>query len=810
MSRVNLFSPKTLPKDFLSSIVVFLVALPLCLGVAVACGVDPIAGILAGIVGGILVGAISGSHTSVSGPAAGLIAIVIAQVDNVGIQGFAVAVFLAGIIQIGMGVFKLGNLAKFFPISVIKGLLAAIGIILILKQIPHLFGHDTDPEGEMSFLQPDGENTFSEILATFGDLHWGALVVGLLSLAFLVIWGRIKFLRESGVPAPLVAVVFGVLVSLGLAQVGERWTIGKEHLVRVPIVESPVDLLITTQPRDKTLYGADERGKNNPRAAEVTSEAGESVEAEKGLSKEAEGTKQAEQLLRIPSVSRLPSMVISYKIWLAAITIALVASLETLLNLEAVDNLDPKQRNSPPNRELIAQGVGNLAAGSVGALPVTSVIIRSSVNIHSGGQTKLSAILHGILLLLCVLFLPWLLNMIPLSVLAAILILTGFKLASPAVMKQMWAGGKYQFIPFVVTILAIMGIDLLYGVLIGLVVAMSFILHSNLRRPIRQFVEKHVGGDITRIELAEQVSFFKRAPLTEVLDNIPRGGHVLLDASKTDYIDPDVLNLIREYKDKTGPARDVQVSLQGFRTKYELADHIQFVDFATRELQAAITPAQVLEVLKAGHKRFLSGERINRIAARHVGATADAQHPLAVVLSCIDSRAPVEMIFDAGLGDLFSVRVAGNVISDKVLGSIEYGCAVAGAPLIVVMGHTRCGAVTSAVDTVVAGKGVAPQDCLHIDPILTDISHSIDDGEARRLGAKPGVEKDAFVNMVSRENVHHVVRRVTEQSPAIAKMVESGEVAIVGALYDVVSGELEFFSELTLDESDRVGPVVEV
>lgn len=805
MSNVNLFSPKTLPKDFLSSIVVFLVALPLCLGVAVACGVDPIAGILAGIVGGILVGTVSGSHTSVSGPAAGLIAIVIAQVDKVGIQGFAVAVFLAGIIQIGMGVFKLGNLAKFFPISVIKGLLAAIGIILILKQIPHLFGHDTDPEGEMAFQQPDGENTFSELWATLGDLHWGALAVGLLSLAFLLLWGRIKFLRESGVPAPLVAVVFGVLVSLGLAQLGEKWVIGEDHLVRVPIVESPVDLITSDQPREKTLRGIideEEAGENDIEQTPTTT--GEE-EGDKGNDEQPK-----EQLLRVPSAKHIPGMLVDFQIWLAAITIALVASLETLLNLEAVDNLDPKQRNSPPNRELVAQGVGNLAAGSIGALPVTSVIIRSSVNIHSGGQTKISAISHGVLLLLCVLFLPWLLNMIPLSVLAAILILTGFKLASPTVMKQMWAGGRYQFIPFVVTILAIMGIDLLYGVLIGLVVAMSFILNSNLRRPIRQFVEKHVGGDITRIELAEQVSFFKRAPLTEVLDNIPRGGHVLLDASKTDYIDPDVLNLIREYKEKTGPARDVQVSLQGFRNKYEMADHIQFVDFATRELQEAITPAQVLEVLKAGHQRFLSGERINRNFSRHVGATADAQHPLAVVLSCIDSRAPVELIFDAGLGDLFTVRVAGNVTSEKVLGSIEYGCAVAGAKLILVMGHTRCGAVTAAVDTAVAGRGVAPGDCLHIDPILNEISESIDDRQARELASDQGVEKEAFVNMVARENVHHVVRRVTEQSPAIAKMVESGEVAIVGALYDVVSGELEFFSELTLDESDRVGPVVEV
>ena len=791
MSSVNLFSPKTLHKDLLSSVVVFLVALPLCLGVAVASGVDPIAGILSGIIGGILVGCLSGSHVSVSGPAAGLIAIVIAQIDKVGIRGFALAVIIAGVIQIAMGIFKAGNLAKFFPTSVIKGLLAAIGITLILKQIPHLFGHDTDPEGQMAFQQPDGENTFTELWATINDLHWGAMAIGLASLAFLIAWGRIKFLKNSGVPAPLVAVILGVLLNMGISQWGESWAVEDDHLVNVPVIEQFSDFIKTDM---KPGGGA----------------SGDTRQTSETQVNDAQVSDEPAPEQKISSV-RTPRWAdwSNPAIYLAALTIALVASLETLLNLEAVDNIDPKQRNSPPNRELIAQGVGNLAAGAVGALPVTSVIIRSSVNIHSGGQTKLSAIFHGCLLLLCVIFLPWLLNMIPLSCLAAILVLTGFKLASPQVVKEMWQGGRYQFIPFFVTVVAIMGIDLLYGVLIGLVVAMSFILNSNLRRPIRQFVEKHVGGDITRIELAEQVSFLKRAALQEVFDRTERGGHLLIDASKTDYIDPDVLILIRDFKNKGAPARGVQVSLQGFRTKYELADHIQFVDYATRELQEAITPAQVLEILTEGHRRFLGGEQINRNLSRQVDGTAEAQHPLAVVLSCIDSRAPVDLIFDAGVGDLFTVRVAGNVTSRKVIGSIEYGCAIAGAKLILVMGHTRCGAVTASIDAVAAGKKHStPAGCEHIDPILQEISASVDQDVCRRLKELPPEERDDFIDEVARENVQRAVEQIVERSPAIARMVKAGEVAVMGAMYDVTTGMLDVFEQMEVNEEERVGPLL--
>jgi carbonic anhydrase len=478
-----------------------------------------------------------------------------------------------------------------------------------------------------------------------------------------------------------------------------------------------------------------------------------------------------------------------------------VASLETLLNLEAVDKLDPQRRASPPSRELVAQGFGNVVAGFIGGLPMTSVIVRSSVNINAGGKTKLAAITHGIFLLVSVISLPAWLNTIPLSCLAAILLVTGVKLVSPALLKQMWSEGRYQFIPFAVTIAAIVLTDLLIGVLIGLAVSISFILHSNMRRPIRRFIEKHLGGDVVHIELANQESFLNRAALSKVLAEVPRSGHVLLDAQNTDYIDPDVLDLIRDFREQTGPARGVEVSLLGFRSEYQFDDQIQYVDYSTREIQDALTPQQVLQILKDGHDRFRTGRRLTRDLGRQVRATADGQHPLAVVLSCIDSRAPVELIFDLGVGDIFSVRIAGNLTSRKILGSAEYGCAVAGAKLILVMGHTRCGAVTAAVNLICSTRTASETlGCQHLDYIVNDIQQSTDQASCRGIEARPAGEQESLVNAVARRNVSQVVERMRAQSRTLDALVREGRIVIVGAMYDVVTGEIEYLAE---DEMNR-------
>ena len=490
-------------------------------------------------------------------------------------------------------------------------------------------------------------------------------------------------------------------------------------------------------------------------------------------------------------------------VYIAAVTIAAVASLETLLNLEAVDKLDPQRRASPPSRELVAQGFGNVVAGFIGGLPMTSVIVRSSVNINAGGKTKLAAIIHGIFLLVSVIFLPAWLNMIPLSCLAAILLVTGIKLVSPALVKQMWSEGRYQFIPFAVTIVAIVLTDLLIGILIGLAVSIGFILTSNMRRPMRRFVEKHLGGDVVHIELANQVSFLNRAALSSVFDEARHGGHILLDARSTDYIDPDVLDLIRDFKEHTGPARGVEVSLLGFRSRYQLLDQTQYVDYSTRDLQDALTPQQVLQILKDGHERFRTGQRLTRDLSRQVSATAGGQHPLAVVLSCIDSRAPVELIFDLGVGDIFSVRIAGNLTSRKILGSAEYGCAVAGAKLILVMGHTRCGAVTAAVNLICSTRTAAETlGCQHLDYIVNDLQQSTDQASCRGIEARPADEQESLINAVARRNVSQVVERMRAQSQTLDDLVRGGRIAIVGAMYDVVTGKIEFLQR-TNDEEQR-------
>lgn len=739
----------TLPKDLIAGLVVFLVALPLCLGVALASNAPPLSGILAGIVGGILVGILSGSHTSVSGPAAGLTAIVAAQIGRLGtFDTFLLAVMLAGVLQVLMGIFRAGFIAAFFPSSVIKGLLAAIGTILILKQIPHVIGHDPDPEGDMAFEQPDHENTFTELWASFFDIQAGAAVVGLLSIVLMLVWDRIPRLKKSIIPSPLIVVIFGVVVNQIFRVIKSSWEIASTHLVQVPVAKSAGDFLGFLDLPNFAAW-------NNP------------------------------------------------AVYTAAITIAIVASLETMLNLEAVDKLDPAQRQSPPNRELLAQGVGNVVAGLIGGLPMTSVIIRSSVNLNAGARTKLSAITHGVLLFGCVLLVPGWLNEIPLAALAAILLMTGLKLASPKLFKQMWAEGRSQFLPFIVTVVAIVLTDLLIGILIGLGVSICFILASNMRRPLRKVMEQHITGDVLRIELANQVSFFSRATLEKTLRGVPRGGHVLIDARNTDYIDADILDLIQDFQNNTATAHGVKLSLAGFKDRYgKLEDRIQYIDFSNRDVQNSLTPERVLQVFKEGNERFREGRQLTRDVGRLVDATSAGQFPMAVVLSCIDSRTPAELIFDLGLGDIFSVRIAGNIARDKVLGSMEYATAVAGAKLILVMGHTSCGAVNAAVDLLASHKTAAEvTGCVNLDGLITEIQQSVDPSTLKAPDAWNPGEKAAYANEVSRRNVLRTMRMVRQRSTTIDGLIKEGNVALVGALYDISTGQVNFFQT---DESNKV------
>jgi carbonic anhydrase len=736
-------TPNGLPtRDLLSGLIVFLVALPLCLGIALASNAPLVSGLISGVIGGFLVGWMSGSRTSVSGPAAGLTAIVAGQIASLGaFETFLVAVILAGIIQIALGLLRAGGLAAFFPSSVIQGLLAAIGVILILKQLPHILGHDTDPEGEMVFDQPDHENTFSELTKLlYGEVHQGAIVVGAISLILLFAWDRFPKLKKSFLPAPLVVVFLGIAIKALFDRVGGDWQILSSHLVQVPVAKD---------------------------WSELTS------------------------FFPFPDWTQ----VVRPAVWIAGVTVCVVATLETLLNLEAVDKLDPMQRKSPPNQELIAQGCGNILCGLLGGIPITSVIVRSSVNINAGAKTKLSAIFHGVLLALCVVLIPSWLNLIPLAGLAAILLHTGTKLVHPKLLLRMWKDGPYQFLPFMATLLGIVFTDLIIGVGIGLAISLAFILASNIRRPVDQVVESRLGEAINHIQLPQQVSFLNRAALQRVFDKTPKDTHLLIDASISGFIDPDILALIRDYQQVTGPVRGVRVSTKGFQSRLGIEDRILYHEYSTRELQQRLTPADVLAWMKSGNERFRSGNRLQRDLTFQINATTTGQYPLAVILGCIDSRAPAEMVFDVGLGELFSTRIAGNVVREKVLGSLEYACAVAGAKLILVMGHTRCGAVQTAVQLAVRGDQSCEQlGCDHLNLIIQEIQKSIDSQILEGWDQHAPLVQQSIVDEVARRNTLNSVQWIYRESATLRRMADEGKIAIVGALYHIENGLIDFLT----------------
>ncbi|QHI36830.1 Bicarbonate transporter BicA [Kordia antarctica] len=490
---------KNLKADFPASIVVFFVALPLCLGIALASGAPLFSGLIAGIIGGIVVGALSGSQVGVSGPAAGLAAIVLTAITALGgYENFLVAVVIGGVIQILFGVLKFGIIGYFFPSSVIKGMLTGIGIIIILKQIPHFFGYDVNPEGDFAFFQIDGENTFSDIFNAIDQINIGATIIAAIGLGILILWDTV--LSKKGkifqlVQGPLVAVALGILYFV-LTKDSETFGIIDDHLVKVPVPDS-FDSFI-----------------------------GE---------------------FRFPNFA----VIGDYNIWIIGFTIALVASLETLLCVEATDKLDPLKRVTPTNKELFAQGTGNILSGLIGGLPITQVIVRSSANIQSGGKTKMAAIIHGFLLLISVILIPTLLNMIPLSVLAAILFIVGYKLAKPALFKKMYIAGWKQFVPFVVTVLGIVFIDLLWGIGLGLAVGIVVILIKSFQNSHFLHIEDNSNGKHRiKMTLAEEVTFFNKATILKELDGLPRDTFLELDVRKTRYLDLDIVEILEDFSEK--------------------------------------------------------------------------------------------------------------------------------------------------------------------------------------------------------------------------------------------------------------------
>ena len=516
-------STKYFKSDMLSGLVVFLVALPLCLGIAVASGAPTaFAGVITGIIGGMVVGYLSGSNVSVSGPAAGLIAIVLAAITDLGYEAFLVAVVIAGLIQLGMGLLKAGGISSYVPTSVIEGMLAAIGIIIIMKEIPHAIGYDKNHEGDFFNLEKGADKGFfTEIINAVNYAHLGAIIITLVSIALLIAFNKISFLKRiKAVPGALAVVIVGIIINEIFIKTGSSLAIiGTDHLVTLPSASS---------------------------------------------------FDEFKNLFTHPDFSALTNG----KVWILGMTIAIVASIETLLCIEAGDKMDPMKRFSSTNQELKAQGVGNMLTGLLGGLPMTSVIVRTTANINAGAKTKLSAMIHGVLLLVAVLTIPFLLNKIPMACLAAILIMIGLKLASVKVFRHMCHAGKYQFVPFIVTVVAVVATDLLKGVGIGLAVSIIFILKGNMKLAYFFNKEEHHEGETIHIDLAQEVSFLNKAAIKETLRHLPENSKVIIDAANTVYIDYDVLELIREFVAQGSKDKNITVRLKNFKKEYRMESSI--------------------------------------------------------------------------------------------------------------------------------------------------------------------------------------------------------------------------------------------
>jgi len=505
-NSVNLSPLKNLRADVPAAVVVALVAMPLCLGVALASGTPLIAGLIAGIVGGVLVPLFSRSQLAVSGPTPAIVATVLVAMQTLpSFSAFLLAVLIAGVIQIVLGVIRAGVVAYFFPSAVIQGILSAIGIILILKQFPYAIGFDLGEFGSQDFISAHGENTFTAVIAALAHLEWGALLVSVLALSILITWDKVALLRkQTWLSGPLMAVVFGTLLNTLLLHAVPSLAVSGPNLVSLPIIRSLADLRGMLQTPDWGMIG-------------------------------------------------------SKTVWVTAIALTFIASLESLLSIEAADKLDVFKRRTPLDRELLSQGIANVASGLIGGLPVAAVIVRSTANVAAGARTKASAFLHGLFLLLAVLFLATLMNQIPLAALASILIFVGFKLAHPSIFERMFRLDKSQYLPFIITIVAILFTSLIIGVVVGLLTGVFFVLKANYHSAIEIGRE----GSAYKIALNREVTFVNKARLSHILERLPKGAEVILDGEHVGFIDHDVLEVIRDFE-RSAPLREIRLREQGF------------------------------------------------------------------------------------------------------------------------------------------------------------------------------------------------------------------------------------------------------
>lgn len=527
MQQTNSFF-RFFKKDALAGLIVFLIALPLCLGIAQASHAPLFSGIVAGVIGGIVIGFFSKSNLSVSGPAAGLIAIVITAIDsfspknaagvpdlNAGFDIFLCAVIIAGALQLVFGIIRAGSIANYFPSNVIEGMLAGIGITIIFKELPNAVGY-VKPGETAGMVDAEDGFVWNQVMKSLDHIQPGAVLISVIGVVILALWLTKAFTKVRLIPAGLLVVVLGTIINELFKVARPDWYLDTTHLVSLPVPKSAGEFI-------GQFHLPNFKGFANP------------------------------------------------DVWKTGAIIAVVASIETLLCIEATDKLDPLKRYTPGNAELRAQGIGNVLSGFIGGLPITSVIVRSSANINAGARTKLSTIIHGTLLFICVATIPFILNHIPKAALSAILIFTGYRLCRPSVFRHMWKeGGVTQFVPFAVTAICVYRLNLLEGVAIGLVISVIFMLRQNMRIPFYYQRSTYSNGDLIKLTLAQEVSFLNKASIKQTLDNLPDNSSVIIDASQTEYIDFDVLDLIREFHDSHAPTKNIKLSLIGFKNTYKV------------------------------------------------------------------------------------------------------------------------------------------------------------------------------------------------------------------------------------------------
>lgn len=629
-----------LNKDIPAGIVVFLVALPLCLGIALASGAPLISGLISGVIGGLVIGYISKSNTSVSGPAASVSAVVLLAIKDLGsFELFLGALIIAGVIQIILGIVKAGILADYMPTSIIKGLLAGIGIILILSQLPYSIGYELDKSKMLNFSGNFLGNAPAMISEFFGAFTLGAIVISIISLGILIFWDKTPLKNFKLIPPALVVVLLGVVLNQLFKYIIPSLYLDGIHLVKIPEVDS------------------------------------------------------ISSFFTFPDFSGFYNL----KVWLTGLTIAIIASISTLLNIEATDNLDKLKRRTPTNRELIAQGIGNTLSGFLGGIAITSVIVRSSVNIEAGGQTKLSTIIHGMLLLVSVLFLSSVLNLIPLASLAAILLVVGYKLASIDVFRSLYKRGWNQFLPFVLTVVFIVLTDVLTGVLIGSALSIFYLLRSNYYNPFYIENIKYVQDEIIKLELSNEVSFFNKASIKNTLWSVPDNSKVLIDATFTSYIDPDVIDILNDFQNTVAIDHNIEVNIIGLKDIYILGEEVDFYKKTKAEIKVKTTPKEILDYLKEGSTTYASRNLMSRKVTSDNLMDHLHEDPLAVVITSVDLREPLNMMLNTAIGDLVSLRSAGHILDSQSILNLEISCRDQGAKLVLFYGNSNNGIIKKAL-----------------------------------------------------------------------------------------------------------------